>query len=291
MIILDGHGDRLELRLERGDWEKFRRDVEALVDVAGGVARFFRISIRPPHWLDIPPRGALFRLRANLTYLPCCHDASGVWDVGELVGGLLLSERDSEAVWVVAPILAPQVKLWGDATVCKVTLSPLPISFLLPYPIPDLEFTDDLEQMLPAASAQLAGLSADMEGLEQAPPDAHTMVYRRYLRYYVRQMSAGFRLLLARIVIYHALLRKEELLSAPPPSTVATPPRNILANRLMALVDTPELKWERWVALRLLYDANPNSIPLSSLSAKEFPNIEEIVVVMRMLREYAGRRI
>ncbi len=288
MVVLDGHADRLEIRTSNKDYREFRDAVNAFMEVVGRNARFFRFSIRPPHFFDIPPKGALFRLRSKLTLLPCCYEGD-LYQIFPIVGGLLVAEKDEEALWVCTPILEPQVEVlaFTEPMLCRVTLYPLPITFLLPYPIPDFEFTEDLEQMLPVA--QVGGVSADLEGIERAHPDALAMVYRGYLRYYLRQMSSGLRLFLSRIVLFHALNRKDELQKVNITSAV-TAPSTPLVSRLMAIADTPELKWERIIAQRLLYDVVPDALPPLNLRS-EIPNINEINLITGVLRQqYCQRR-
>lgn len=243
--VIDGHGNWLEVRLgERVDkqcWDEFVRTINLISEVANRGARVLRFSIRPPHFLNIPPRGAGWKLNNELEHLPC------LWEVelGRAAGALaalLTCADDLSALFVLANYITPQIQL-VTSEFAKITLYPLRITFLLPYPIPDIEFTDDMEQITEVGTAML-------EATGEVSLDAIGASYRNYLRYYIRNITPGMRLFLCRIVLFHALTARD--LRIPRRLTLVTVEDNPIFRRLQIIAEEDIPCEEKVLAARLL---------------------------------------
>lgn len=245
-VIVDAHDDRLELRLaERHDANlraRFNDAVNLISEIANRGARTLRFSIRPPHFFDIPPFGALWHLRAKFTHLPCAWETELASSSGALAA-LLNCTNDLEALFVISAYIEPQIQIVANEF-AKIILRPLPhFAFLLPYPIPSVEFTDDFEQITDVGNAVLEGsgeISLDLVGVS----------YRNYLRYYIRNMTPGMRLFLSRIVLYHAFTSQN--LRAARRLTPVVVEENPILRRLQLLVEENIPDTERVMAARLL---------------------------------------
>lgn len=245
-VIVDGHDDRLELRLaERHGANlraRFNSAVNLISEIANRGARTLRFSIRLPHFFDIPPFGALWRLRAKFTHLPCVWETELASSSGALAA-LLNCTNDLEALFVTSAYIEPQIQIVAN-DFAKIILRPLPhFAFLLPYPIPSVEFTDDVEQITDVGNAVLEGsgeISLDLVGVS----------YRNYLRYYIRNMTPGMRLFLSRIVLYHALTSQN--LRAARRLTPVVVEENPILRRLQLLLEENIPDTERVMAARLL---------------------------------------
>lgn len=235
LVEVCGHKERIEVRIAeridmRRDWGRFERAVELISDVVN----------KRPHYFVIPPRGAMWRTNIKSRFLPESWEIELEEAVGALAS-LLLCQTELEHLFVMANYIEPQVKALSD-DFALIKLYPLSLTYLLPYPIPTVEFTDDMEQITEVGTATLEG------GYEIAF-DATAASYRRFLRRYIRNITPGFRLFLARIVIYHALVEKIEAARRITPVVFEGNP---ILRRLQLIVEEDLPICEKIIAARLL---------------------------------------
>lgn len=196
-VLVDGHENRLSIHLVEGDFNQFKHVMWELSRVVGRAVRVGEVAglwMQRTHFFTIPPRGCLFTFREDNPYFPC------YWDVDlreflPILAQWLGCENLSEFLYASAPLLSPVIEK-VEEFVCKVHMKPLSLWWILPHPVPPLEATDDLEQMM------AGGLP--VEGTQEAT----TLLYRNYARFEVRRLTPGFTVFLSRIVIYQGALRK-----------------------------------------------------------------------------------
>jgi len=153
-------------------------------------------------------------------------------------------------LFILAPHILPEVEVHGKIAI--VWLRPIQnYSFPLPYPIPHIVYTDDIEQ--------LYTLPSEAEG--QIGGDLVTVGYRGYLRQVTRHISDGFLLFMSYIVLYYALLENKVKLFTSPSDVVRRGVENLLeefvesdiiTRRLLAIAESESLPLDiRTIAWRL----------------------------------------
>jgi len=170
---------------------------------------------------------------------------------------ILQAQNTLEMLYVIAPFLLPHVKV--KDTTAIVTLHPLVnFSFLLPYPIPHILYTDDLEQLLTTSPPPAAEVGADVV----------TVRYRGFLREMARHISDGFLLWMAYIVIYYATLENNMKLLTPPHELLARASPaleifiedDIITRRLAIIAENDSLPLDLRVIAARLYERRTNKI-------------------------------
>lgn len=196
-VLVDGHGERLSLHLVEGDYNQFKEIMKDLAELVGQtvvLGEYKGLWMQKLHFFTLPPRGAMFTFQTTIPYFPCqwvVDLETFLPTLSQWLGAGNVPEFLFASVSVVTPVIEDVLE-----NTCKVSLSPLPIKWLLPYPIPPLEIIDDVEQML--------GGTIPMEETK----DATGVLYRSLLRFEVKRLTLGFLVFASRVVIYHAFLRK-----------------------------------------------------------------------------------
>lgn len=195
-LIIDGHEDKLTVHLiGLREANLFKKIVGAIGSGTGAKWKFSFIKglwMQKEHKLSLPPIAGQFKLPFRNPYLPCKWQT----DVKEgvvLVTQWLSARNLSEFLFVTAPsIRIERVRPLGN-NFSIFRLHPLTLEWVLPDPVPPLEVTDDMEQML-------YGM-LPVEG----SADAAVISYLNYLRFETRRLSEGFYIYASRICIYHML--------------------------------------------------------------------------------------
>lgn len=273
-VIVDGHDNKLSIHLVEGDFNKFKEvmwELEKTVKASLKLGEVAGLWMQKTHFFTIPPRGCLFTFKESNPYFPCYWET----DLKEFLPVLaqwLGAENLSEFLFAAAPLLEPKHEEVNEF-LCKVHLSPLAMWWVLPHPIPPLEVTDDLEQMM------AGGLP--FEGTQEAS----ALLYRNYMRFEVRRLSTGFYVFISRVALYHAILRRRFFYTPYPlPLAVESDP---LLRRLRVIASSEGLPPEdRAIAFGLLCQS-------SVLAQVEDPKSYNLPIRKELLGYYkvAGERL
>ncbi len=193
-LIVDGHENRITIHLLKfREWKLFKRLVRAVCDASEVKGKFMWLGglwAQRPHIL--PPIAVSFDLPYRNSYLPCLWRAHAKEIIPTLTQWLV-TRNEAEFLWVSAPIITPERVRPLSNNFSLFRLSPLPLEWILPDPVPPLEITEDIEQLYFGVPP--------LEGTIEAT----AVTYMNYLRFETRRISEGFFTYLNRICIYHML--------------------------------------------------------------------------------------